>query len=101
MPLWLLAERRLKATMSAKERCERLGRAGAREGGRVEAVEGLQAHALGGGDDARSRGRGSISSRTMAPVVQHVGDRVVGQRGGEQERAVDRACPRDSPRCCR
>ena len=92
----VLAERRLKATMSSKRALERRVGCAGPEGARVEAVEGLEADALGGGH-ARDLAAELDQDRAMAPVVQHVGDRIVGQRGGEQQRAVDQLAPEIAP----
>ena len=75
---------------------ERIGGRAGGERGRVEAVERLEADPL-GGSDRRDLLAERREHRPVTPGVEHIRDRIVGQRGREQERAVDQLAPQIAP----
>ena len=96
MPLWVLAERRLKATSSSRE----LSAAASLMPGR-KAVGSKPSKASGttlrAAATARISRASAMNSRRWRSAGEAVGDRVVGQRGGEEHRAVGQLAPEIAP----
>ena len=96
MPEWLFAEPRLKATMASIEAASAAVVRAGTEGAGIEAVEAAGRHALRGGDRHHFAAE-RAPDRAMARRGEGVGDRLVRERGAEQQRAIAELAPEIRP----
>ena len=96
MPLWVLAERRLKATRASSVAVAAAMLAPGRKaaGSKPLKASGLIAGRDGHGHDLAGQ---RDQQRPVALRGEAVGDRVIGERGGEQHRAIGQLAPEIAP----